>query len=55
MSLLCTAANFYGAENFDWIDGIIDKPMVIENRFAHLREEGGRGFRFLHELMNEVR
>ena len=53
--LLCTVANPYGAESFDWIDGIIDKPMVIENGFAHPREGEGWGFRFLHEFMSEVR
>ena len=55
MPLLCTVANPYGAESFDWIDGIIDKPMVIENGFAHPREGEGWGFRFLHEFMSEVR
>ena len=53
--LLCTVVNPYGAESFDWIDGIIDKPMVIENGFAHPREGEGWGFRFLHEFMSEVR
>ena len=32
--LLCTVANPYGAESFDWIDAIIDNPMVIDNGFA---------------------
>lgn len=53
--LLCTVANPYGAESFDWIDAIIDNPMVIDNGFAVRREGEGWGFRFLHEFMTEVK
>ena len=53
--LLCTVANPYGAESFDWIDAIIDNPMVIDNGFARPREGEGWGFRFLHEFMTEVK
>lgn len=53
--LLCTVANPYGAESFDWIDAIIDEPMVIENGFARPRTGVGWGFRFLHEFMTEVK
>ena len=53
--LLCTVANPYGAESFDWIDGIIDQPMVIDNGFAHPREGAGWGFRFLHQFMSEIK
>ncbi len=53
--LLCTVSNPYGAESFDWIDAIIDEPMVIENGFAHPRAGAGWGFRFLHEFMTEVK
>lgn len=52
--LLCTVGRPYGAESFDWIDGIIDQPMVIEHGFARPREGSGWGFRFLHEYMTEI-
>ena len=42
-------------ESFDWIDAIIDNPMVIDNGFARPREGEGWGFRFLHEFMTEVK
>lgn len=52
--LLATVRNPYGAESFDWIDGIIDNKMVIENGYAHLREGDGWGFSFLGQYMSEV-
>ncbi|MBQ9564921.1 MAG: mandelate racemase/muconate lactonizing enzyme family protein, partial [Synergistaceae bacterium] len=53
--LLATVANPYGAESFDWIDAIIDKPMPLNNGFALQREGSGWGFRFLSQYLNEVR
>lgn len=53
--LLATVRNPYGAESFDWIDGIIDQPMVIENGYAKLREGAGWGFNFLHQYLAEVK
>lgn len=53
--LLCTIARPYGAESFDWIDGIIDNTMRIENGFAYPREGIGWGFRFKEEFMEEVK
>ncbi|HET7845473.1 MAG TPA: mandelate racemase/muconate lactonizing enzyme family protein [Xanthomonadales bacterium] len=44
--LLCTVANAYGAESFDWIDAIVDVPMRVENGLARPRETAGWGFRF---------
>lgn len=44
--LLCTIKSPYGAESFDWIDGIIDNQMRIENGFAYPREQSGFGFKF---------
>ena len=55
VALLATVRNPYGAESFDWIDGIIDKPMVIDNGYAQLREGDGWGFQFLHQYMEEVK
>ena len=53
--LLATVRNPYGAESFDWIDGIIDNKMVIENGYAHLREGDGWGFSFLKQHMSEIK
>jgi L-alanine-DL-glutamate epimerase-like enolase superfamily enzyme len=53
--LLCTIPTAYGAESFDWIDGIIDNTMRIENGYAYPREGAGWGFRFLEKALEEVR
>lgn len=53
--LLCTIPMAYGAESFDWIDGIIDNTMRIENGFAYPREGAGWGFRFREECLEEVK
>ena len=53
--LLCTVARPYGAESFDWIDGIIDNTMRIEDGYAYPREGAGWGFRFKEEALEEVR
>lgn len=52
--LLATIPNGYGAESFDWIDGIIDNPMTIEGGFATPRAGHGWGFRFLPEHLTEI-
>jgi L-alanine-DL-glutamate epimerase-like enolase superfamily enzyme len=53
--LLSTISFPYGAESFDWIDGIIDNPMKIKDGFAYPREEAGWGFRFKSEFLKEVK
>ena len=50
-----TIARPYGAESFDWIDGIIDNTMRIENGYAYPREGAGWGFTFKEEALEEVR
>lgn len=52
--LLCTVSKVYGAESFDWIDGIIDNTMKIENGFAYPREGAGWGFNFLPVHLTEI-
>lgn len=52
--LLCTVKSPYGAESFDWIDGIIDNTMRIEQGFAYPRDGAGWGFRFKEEFLEEV-
>lgn len=52
--LLATVPNPCGAESFDWIDGIIDNPMRIENGFAAPRDGAGWGFSFKEEALKPV-
>lgn len=52
--LLCTIERPYAAESFDWVDAVIDKPMVIKDGMARPRTEPGWGFRFLPEHLTEV-
>ena len=52
--LLCTIRHPYGAESFDWIDGIIDNTMRIENGYAYPRETSGWGFTFKEEFLEKV-
>lgn len=53
--LLCTVPNPYGAESFDWIDGIIDNPMEIKNGVAYPRQQSGWGFSFLKQYLTEIK
>ena len=52
--LLCTIKHPYGAESFDWIDGIIDNTMHIENGFAYPRDGAGWGFYFKEDALEEI-
>jgi L-alanine-DL-glutamate epimerase-like enolase superfamily enzyme len=52
--LLCTVSKVYGAESFDWIDGIIDNTMRIEDGFAYPRDGAGWGFNFLPQYLTEI-
>lgn len=52
--LLATIPNAYGAESFDWIDGIIDNTMVIDNGYAIQREGAGWGFSFKEKFLMPV-
>jgi L-alanine-DL-glutamate epimerase-like enolase superfamily enzyme len=49
--LLATIPNPYGAESFDWIDAIIDNPLVIDNGYAGQRQGAGWGFSFKHNFL----
>lgn len=53
--LLATVKNAYGAESFDWIDGIIDNKMRVENGYAYPREGAGWGFSFLPNYLKEIK
>ncbi len=52
--LLCTVPKAFGAESFDWIDGIIDNTMRIEDGWAYPREGAGWGFSFKKEFLEEI-
>jgi L-alanine-DL-glutamate epimerase-like enolase superfamily enzyme len=52
--LLCTIPNGAGAESFDWIDAIVDKPLRVEGGFAYPREEAGWGFAIREEVLQEM-
>ena len=53
--LLCTIPNGYGAESFDWIDGLIDNAMPIVDGMAYPRPGNGWGFSFRHDKMQEFK
>ena len=53
--LLCTIPNGVGAESFDWVDPLIDNPMVIDNGFAKPHDLPGWGFTFLDEHLTEIK
>ena len=49
-----TILNGYGAESFDWVDGLIDNPIRMEEGFAYPNDGPGWGFRFRDEFLNEL-
>lgn len=52
--LLCTISNGVGAESFDWIDPLIDNPLVIKNGMASPHNGAGWGFNFKDECLTEI-
>ncbi len=52
--LACTVPNCLGAEYFDWVDGIIDRSVRIEDGYALPSEEPGWGFRFRDANLSEL-
>ena len=52
--LLCTIPNGAGAESFDWIDAIVDRPLKVEHGFAYPREEPGWGFAIRDEVLSPL-
>ncbi len=53
--LLCTISNGVGAESFDWIDSLIDNPMVIQDGFAKPHTLPGWGFNFIDDKLTEIK
>lgn len=55
ISLACTIPNGKGIESFDWIDSLIDHPLVVQDGNAYLRNQPGWGFNFLDKTLTEVK
>ncbi|HMH22500.1 MAG TPA: mandelate racemase/muconate lactonizing enzyme family protein [Puia sp.] len=52
--LVCSIPNGAGVESFDWIDSLIDNPLVIKDGYASPRDLPGWGFNFLDEHLQPV-
>ncbi len=53
--LLCTISNGKGAESFDWLDPLIDNPMIVEDGCVKPHDLPGWGFSFLDDRMTEIK
>ncbi|MEQ6118741.1 mandelate racemase/muconate lactonizing enzyme family protein [Reichenbachiella sp. MALMAid0571] len=53
--LLCTISNGVGAESFDWVDPLIDHPMLVSDGYAIPHDRPGWGFKFLDEYLTEIK
>jgi L-alanine-DL-glutamate epimerase-like enolase superfamily enzyme len=52
--LLMTVPNAYGAESFDWVDGLITHPILMRDGFAYPNEGAGWGFSFKDDCLTEL-
>ncbi|RED96546.1 mandelate racemase/muconate lactonizing enzyme family protein [Marinoscillum furvescens] len=52
--LLCTIPNGVGAESFDWVDPLIDNPMVLKDGFAQPHDRPGWGFSFIDDQLTAI-
>jgi len=52
--LLCTIPNGAGVESFDWIDPLIDNPMLVKDGFAYPHQQSGWGFNFYDESLQAI-
>jgi len=52
--LLMTVPNAFGAESFDWVDGLITNPIRMENGFAYPNTGTGWGFSFKDGALKEI-
>ncbi|KEO74294.1 mandelate racemase/muconate lactonizing enzyme family protein [Anditalea andensis] len=53
--LLCTISNGVGAESFDWINPLIDHPMLIKDGWAVPHDRPGWGFGFKDYYLEEIK
>jgi L-alanine-DL-glutamate epimerase-like enolase superfamily enzyme len=49
--LVCSVPNGAGVESFDWIDNLIDNPLLIKDGYAMPRDLPGWGFNFLDKFL----
>lgn len=52
--LLMTIPNPYGSESFDWVDGLLTRPLRIEDGYAYPHETPGWGFEFKTEKLHAL-
>ena len=52
--LASTIPDAYGVESFDWVDGLIDRPLRIENGQAYPSDAPGWGFRFKDDGLRKL-
>lgn len=52
--LLMTVPRAFGSESFDWVDGLIDHPIRMQDGFARPHETPGWGFRFKDECLSPL-
>ena len=53
-ALACTIPHAYGVESFDWVDGIVDRPIRITEGYAYPSNDPGWGFRFREEALKPI-
>jgi L-alanine-DL-glutamate epimerase-like enolase superfamily enzyme len=52
--LCCTIPDAFGVESFDWLDGLIDHPLRIEQGRAYVSDRPGWGFRFKDAMLRPL-
>lgn len=55
VALVCTIPNGKGVESFDWIDSLIDNPMLVKDGYASPHNLPGWGFNFMDKFLEEVK
>lgn len=53
-ALCCTIPDAYGVESFDWVDGLVNRPLRIEQGRAFPSAEPGWGFSFKPQVLVEL-
>ncbi|MEI6950089.1 mandelate racemase/muconate lactonizing enzyme family protein [Paraflavisolibacter sp. H34] len=53
--LVCSIPNGVGVESFDWIDPLIDNPMIVRDGFAVPHNRPGWGFSFIDDRLEEIK
>lgn len=53
--LVCSIPNGVGVESFDWIDPLIDNPMLVKDGFAMPHDLPGWGFNFIDDFLEELK